>query len=172
MPYKNKDGLWIKFPADGRDTRGGEFAVPGTPERVALAHLDLVALNGSTDAPLDPGITGIPANVVITGVDVVTTTAAAGGTSFTLGGRKFSDATDDADGFVTAAGGGLLANLTLGSKQQFVKGTANAGAYIGTKFATAKDLSVTVTGTFTAGVVDVWIKYIVPGADATTSNFD
>jgi hypothetical protein len=86
-------------------------------------------------------------------------TAFAGGTSLSVGLARSSDGVAiDVAGFVTAAQG-ALANIN--TRGQFITGSgALINASVG---ANAGELTVTATGTFTAGKARVLIRYAVEG---------
>lgn len=174
MAYKNKDGLWIYFPGDDREAHGGEYAVPGTPDRVTQVIVDLTKQGtGVTAKVLNPGILDLPRNAQITRVETLVRQAAVGGTSLAVGLKYYDAAAEyDYDGLLTATAG-AIANLTpTGKRIAYDQQSANAGALVGTTLAYPGEIVITTVGTFTAGLVEVRVHYSVPGKDANPTQFN
>lgn len=102
----------------------------------------------------------LPANSSVLRVTMVTTIAATGGTSFTLGTYTKAGATTSANSLVTATEG-VTANFATVGFRTFGNGAlvaATAGtAGVGTSNAF---LGISTVGTFTAGTIRLIIEYI------------
>ena len=98
----------------------------------------------------------IPADAFILSSRLHVKTAAAGGTSYTIGLTESDCTAIDADGLHTAAQA-VTANLT--EDAWLVGGGALVGATIG---AAGGQVDVVATGTFTAGSYRLIIEYILP----------
>lgn len=148
----NSDGLLVRF---GRDqgARGSRAAV--TTDTTKVNELVLtVDLEGAArtvftadrnnDNTLD-GFSGldtpIPSGAKILGFDEITLETPAGGTSYTIGTWTQAGAAIDDDGIRVSAG--------------------TAGAQVGTQLAQAGYVSVKTTGTYTAGIIKIVIRYMI-----------
>ena len=99
----------------------------------------------------------IPAGSTIVSAKLLVVTAFAGGTSYTVGLEDSAGAAIDADGLLTAA---QLATASLTPAGKLITGT---GALVGTTIgASAGELAVVATGTFTAAEAQVIVEYITP----------
>lgn len=150
MSYTNADGLLV--------LTNGEAGVPAENGRTAVAAKKNLLVNiglkkGAQN--FNTGVdAGIPAGSYITGASLVVKTAAAGGTSVTVGLVNAAGTAIDADGIDAAvATADLAANKAVACNGALVGGTATIGAAEGF-------VSVTVAGTFTAGEVMLLIEYI------------
>ena len=150
MSYVNADGLLV--------LTNGEAGVPAENGRTAVAakknllvDIDLTKGGQSWRSGVDASI---PAGSYITSASLVVKTAAAGGTSVTVGLVKADGTAIDADGIDTAvATADLAANKAVACDGALVGGTATVGvdnAYVG----------IATTGSFTAGQVLLMIDYI------------
>jgi hypothetical protein len=181
-PWTNPDGLQVKFGNYYREA--GNFvnvprALPskgGLVKEIVIDY-DLAELgaNGvsytsdlNNDGTRDGFNTGdccLPANASVLRVTSVTSVAAAGGTSITLGTFALDGTAIDADGLITATEG-VVANQNLVGGR-----TYGAGAYVATSVDTpgigAADgyLAITASGTYTAGKGRILIEYIDPLGD-------
>lgn len=150
MSYTNADGLLVLTDgAAGIPAENGATAVGA--KKNLLVNIDLTKgaqdFNAGTDA-------GIPAGSYITAASLVVKTAAAGGTSVTIGLVNAAGSAIDADGIDAAvATADLAANKAVACDGALVGGTATVGAAEGF-------VSVTVSGTFTAGEALLLIEYI------------
>lgn len=181
-PWTNPDGLQVKFPNYYKDPANFVNRPRALPSKGGLIKeividYDLARLGASgvsytsdlnNDGTLDGFNTGdcaLPAYASVLRVTVVAKTAAAGGTSVTLGAFGLTGTAIDADGLITATEG-VVANLnTIGGR------TYGAGAYVATSVDTASIgsvdgyLALTADGTFTAGTGRILIEYIDPLGD-------
>jgi len=96
----------------------------------------------------------IPADAFIVSTHLHVVTAAAGGTSYTIGLYQSDSTVIDADGLHTAA---QLVTASLTEDAWLVGSGALIGASIG---AAAGQITVAATGTFTAGSYRLYVKYI------------
>jgi hypothetical protein len=162
--WRNPDGLVVKFPLDTlfpRDPRG-ELPGAGTVRECSVivdALQDLV--NGTTF--IEWGAV-IPRNsyIVEAGCRVLVTIT--GTTAITFGAIDYSGATVDAAGFLLS-----IPAFTQGTQSAIVKGGTGAGALLGTISPKPWLLTITPTGTGTAGKFELYVKYLVPGKDTTTT---
>ena len=150
MSYTNADGLLV--------LTNGEAGVPAENGRTAVAakknllvDIDLTKGGQSWRSGVDASI---PAGSYITSASLVVKTAAAGGTSVTVGLVTAAGAYIDADGIDAAVGtADLAANKAVACDGDLVGGTATVGAveaYVG----------ISTSGTFTAGNLLLVIEYI------------
>jgi len=182
-PWTNPDGLQVKFANYYKDPANFVNRARALPSKGGLIKeividYDLARLgaNGvsytadlNNDGTLDGFNTGdcaLPANSSVLRVTLVVKTAAAGGTSITLGTFGLTGTAIDADGFITAAAAGLIANLdTVGAR------TFGDGALLATTAETAgvgtadAYIGLTAAGTFTAGTGRILIEYLDPLGD-------
>lgn len=162
MAYLNPDNLYLKFGTEkATATKAGEYRNTGQFHEVEL-KLDLTALTQSETIQAD--VITIPAGARIAEVKVVTHTAAATGVAIDLGLIKSSDRSTeiDYDGLLAAF---VLASMdAAGETTILTKGSATAGALIGTNLAFTGliSCSATTATAFTAGVIYVTIKYYMP----------
>ena len=112
------------------------------------------------DLPVDSAdgavVLEIPADSLIVSSRLHVKTAAAGGTSYTIGLTQSDGTAIDADGFHTAAQA-VTANLT--EDAWLIGGGALVGATTG---AAAGQIDVVATGTFTAGSYRLIVEYVQP----------
>lgn len=182
-PWTNPDGLQVKFPSYYREpgnfvNRARALPSKGGLIKEIVIDYDLAELgangvsytsdldNDGTRDGFNTGDCALPAYASVLRVTVVAKTAAAGGTSVTLGTFGLTGSAIDADGLITATEG-VVANLnTIGGR------TYGAGAYVATSVDTASIgsadgyLALTASGTFTAGTGRILIEYIDPLGDA------
>jgi hypothetical protein len=150
MSYTNADGLLVLTDgAAGVPAENGLTAVGA--KKNLIVNIDLTkgdqALNTGNDA-------AIPAGSYITSASLVVKTAAAGGTSVTIGLITAAGADIDADGIDAAvATADLAANKAVACDGDLVGGTATVGVADGY-------VDIDVVGTFTAGEVLLVIEYI------------
>jgi hypothetical protein len=137
-----------------------------------LAKLGADGVSYTTDINNDGTVDGfttgdcyLPANASVLRVVSVTSVAAVGGTSITLGTFALDGTAIDADGLITATEG-VIANQNLVGGR-----TYGAGAYVATSvdtpgIGTADGyLAITASGTYTAGKGRILIEYIDPLGD-------
>ena len=148
----NSDGLVVRF---GRDQglRGSRAAVTTDTTKVneLVLTVDLegaartiFTMDRNNDGTLD-GFSGldtpIPSGAKILGFDEITLETPAGGTNYTIGTFQMDGDAIDADGIRVAAG--------------------TAGAQVGTQLAEDGYVGVVTTGTYTAGIIKVVIRYMI-----------
>lgn len=148
----NNDGLVVRF---GRDqgNRGSRAAVTTdttkTNELILTVDLEgparTVFTADRTNTGANTGFSGldtpIPAGAKILSQDVLVIEAPAGGTNYTVGTFQENGTAIDADGIRVIAG--------------------TDGAQIGTALTQNGYVSVVTTGTYTAGIVKIVIKYLI-----------
>lgn len=146
--WTNADGLVVGFgPNIAERNVAGVVDTAGTVKeaRLAITHL-------SSGAAVS-----LPAGSVVLGVVVKVGTAWAGGTKVEIGDGS------DVDGYVSATQG-AVANLTAGATivagGAYAIGDAATNAGLPKVYASADTIDVTLTGTFTAGSADVFVRYI------------
>jgi len=160
----NADGLFVGYGTRKADNEvPAVTAVEGQKKQMSFT-LVLKDLTDTTVVP-SPNSVSIPRGSLITDAYLIVTEAAVGGTSIDIGTYAFGTAgvadgtVDDADGIFSAIATGTL---TLGAVVPADGALPNATAVGATS-----NSSVTVAGTyntaFSAGIVQVFIEYIVPG---------
>lgn len=150
--WQNSDGLLVRFGTD-IGTRGNKAGVTSTlgkrKELVLTVSLPGLGASGTSytadlnnDGTLD-GFSGLdaflPSGVKIIECSVFASTAAAGGTNYQIGTYQVGGTVDDADGLYTTAGA--------------------QGAQVGTKLTADRYVGVLVSGTYTAGVLEIRVVY-------------
>lgn len=148
----NADGLVVRF---GRDQglRGSRAAVTTDTTKVneLVLTVDLegaartiFTMDRNNDGTLD-GFSGldtpIPSGAKILGFDLITLETPAGGTNYTVGTFQINGTAIDADGVRKTDG--------------------SAGDQVGTQLAQAGYVGVVTTGTYTAGIVKIVIRYMI-----------
>lgn len=147
--WTNSDGLVVGFgPNDPERNISGVLENDGVVKEARLAIT--YESSGATVT--------IPAGSIVQEVLVKIGAAWVGGTKVEVG-----DGTD-ADGWVSATQG-ATANLTVGATIRaggaYAIGATDATAKaLGKVYASADTLDVTITGTYTAGTADVFVRYI------------
>ena len=149
---ENSDGLVVRFDKSQgvRGDRGGVTMGAGKRRELVLtftltgAARTLYTADNNNDGTND-GFNGLdtplPSGAKITGVQYVTVTTPAGGTSWQVGTYAADGTADDDDGILTTA--------------------QASGAQVGTQISADKYITVKTVGTYTAGVVRVIIEYMI-----------
>jgi hypothetical protein len=150
MSYTNADGLLILTNGEaGTPAENGRTAVAA--KKNLIVDIDLTKGGQSWRSGVDASI---PAGSYITSASLVVKTAAAGGTSVTIGLVEADGTAIDADGIDAAvAVADLAANKAVACDGALVGGTATVGAdeaYVG----------ISTVGTFTAGQLLLVIEYV------------
>ena len=183
--WQNADGLGVKFGNYVKDAgnyvnRFRDVDRSGVI-KVAVCEVDLTKIatgtvtytsdlnNDGTNDGFNEGDFNFPAYSSILRVYYIARTAAAGGTSFTVGTYAKTGAAQTATGLVTATEA-VLANLdTIGAR------VYGAGAFVSTAVetasvgATAAFPAIAGTGTFTAGTGLLVVEYVTPFAAVTSA---
>jgi len=149
--WTNSDGLVVGFGNNYPERNdAGVNEVDGN-DKAAVLNITYQSTFGSTGAMIP-----IPAGSLVKNVYMKVGTAWAGGTSL-----AFGDASSTG-GWITATQG-AVANLTVGAPIQ----AQGAYAYTSTEgqlppkaYATATNLYITVSGTFTAGTATIYVEYV------------
>lgn len=153
--WTNSDGLVVGFGPNYAERQKAGVTSRSGDVKEAKVSITYQSTTGSSGAVLP-----IPAGSIVKNVYFRVDTAWAGGTAIIFG-----DATDP-DGFLTAAGGGALANLTPAGKKiqadgAYIAATTDTTAINPPKeYASATDLYFTVTGTMTAGALTAVVEYV------------
>lgn len=183
--WQNADGLQVKFPNYYTDSgnyvnRARGLNDFGVIRQIQFAY-DLTKIptgtvsytsdlnNDGTNDGFNTGDTYLPADSSILRVTMVATTAAVGGTSFTMGTYGLTGTAIAATGLITATEG-VIANVNAVGKRLFGNGSLVA-ATAGTAGIGTSDgyIGLATTGTFTAGTGVILIEYIDPRADDAAS---
>lgn len=180
--FQNKDGLGVKFGNYASDpvnfvNRSRSVDTSGVIKQLVYDY-DLTRITGGTvaytedlnnDGTRDGFSTGdvyLPANASVLRTTLYVKTAAAGGTSITMGTYALTGAAIAATGLITATEG-VLANLDLVGARTYGAGALNGVAVETAGVGTADAyIALGATGTFTAGTGRIVIEYIDPLGDA------
>lgn len=146
--WTNADGLVVGFgPNFPERNVAGVIETDGVVKEARLAIT--YESSGATVA--------LPAGSVVLDVVMKVGTAWVGGTKVEIGDGS------DADGWVSATQG-ATANLTAGASivagGAYAIGDAATNKGLGKVYASADTLDVTITGAYTAGSADVFVRYI------------
>lgn len=179
--WTNADGLQVAFPnyfaSNPKLPNQARFlesdgAIKTIEIDYDLTQIPTGTVSYSSDLNNDGTVDGfsnadtyIPADATVIRAIVIATTAAAGGTSFTVGTYTKAGAAIVATGLVTATEG-VLANINTVGKRTLGAGALCAVA-VGTAGVGTADAYVGIgtTGTFTAGKGKIIIEYIDTNAD-------
>lgn len=162
--YLDNDGLYRQYGTQKAvPTTVGDFLSYGETRNIELTVTLANTAAGATT--ILANTTFFPSNVFVESVELDVETAAAGGTSFSIGTMRTDRTTVGTGG--TAAGsfitGEVLATLTpAGKKVIYTAGVSAAGTAIGTTTSFLDGgvyITLTNVGTFTNGVMKVRIKY-------------
>ena len=163
MAWTNGDGLRVLFGTEeALPGRAGEYNVTGPRHMVELA-LDLTELSDSTQTILSDTVT-IPNGAMIEQIDVIVTEVSVGTNSNLDLGLIDQDRTTELDynGFLAAAD--AWHTSALGTVTEYVTGTTEAGALVGTVLTnTGLIVAKADTAAFTDGTVTIriyWSKVI------------
>lgn len=180
--WQNADGLTVKYAGYFRDpansvNKANGLNVLGAQKQIEL-DFDLTRIptgtvsyttdlnNDGTKDGFNIGDIYLPANASVLEVIVLATTAATGGTSFTVGTYGLTGTAISATGLVTATEG-VLANINTIGKRIY-----GAGALVSTTAGTAgvgtadAFIGISTTGTFTEGKGRIIIRYMESVIDA------
>lgn len=162
--WMNNDGLYVKYgTSNAVPTTAGDYVSYGEMREIEFTVTLANTAAGATSIIADT--TFIPSGVFIEQVEMDVETAAAGGTSFSIGTMRADRATTGSGG--TAAGsfitGEVLATVTpAGKKVIYTAGVSAVGTAVGTTTAFTDGfayITLTNVGTFTNGVMKIRIKY-------------
>lgn len=162
--YMDGDGLFRQYgTSKAVPTTSGDYLSYGETREIELT-VTLAGTAGGATTILG-NTTFFPSGVFVEQVEMDVETAAAGGTSFSIGTIRLDRTTTGTGG--TAAGsfitGEVLATVTpAGKKVIYTAGVSAAGTAIGTTTSfTDGGVYITLTnvGTFTNGVMKIRIKY-------------
>lgn len=162
--WLDPDGLYRQFgTSKAVPTTVGDYLSYGETREIELTVTLASTAAGATT--ILGNTTFVPTGVFIEQVEMDVETAAAGGTSFSIGTMRADRSTVGTGG--TAAGsfitGEVLATVTpAGKKVIYTAGTSAAGTLIGATTAFTDGfayITLTNVGTFTNGVMKIRIKY-------------
>ena len=146
--WTNADGLVVGFgPNYPERNVAGVIETDGVVKEARLAIT--YQSSGATVA--------LPAGSVVLDVVMKVGTAWLGGTKVEIGDG------DDADGWISATQGAtanLTAGATIRAAGDYAIGDAATNKGLGKVYASADTLDVAITGSYTAGTADVFVRYI------------
>lgn len=161
--WTNKDGLFLQYGTDKSvPETGGDFMALGD-NRIFEVLIDLTKLTSTAAIQSNTAIFPDGANLYIEQVQAVAETAAASGTSFSVGLIQMDRATIPANYSTAFINAETQANMgTAGKKITYTNGTTNAGGLIGTSPASTTGpyyVTALSSGTFTTGLIRVRVFY-------------
>lgn len=168
----NSDGLLIKFGTDkARAERGGEYSALGNGSHVVSLMIDLASLptaaSGNEQIQCD-NVT-IPNGAFITKVrvTVVEEPTTSGSPNLDLGLVDQDRSTEiDFNGLLAATDTWETGGSDLGLVTEYVKGSTEVGALVGTKITNTGLITASAdTADWTDGTVKVDIEYFMPHTD-------
>jgi hypothetical protein len=174
--WMNSDGLYVKFGTEaGVSTHhAGEYGGYVAGEKCLEVVINLASLT-QTETILNDVVL-VPANALITRMEVQTLVAAVTGTAIDVGFIRQDRTTEiDYDGLLAAyitASMNVVGEtqLFLGSNDSSTPGAlTTGGALLGTEMANAGYISASMTDAtaFTAGKIKVRVFYLSKGVDVT-----
>lgn len=152
MGFETVGGRQTHYGADGiTNKKWGAVAADGGKEKEVVYEFSYNDLPDADDG--NEMVIRFPAGCKIESADLIVGTAWVGGTNLSVGMEQTDGTVIDADGIHAAI---LTAALTAGSLH------VGGGALIGTVADASNDqvVSVTTTGTFTAGTAKLVVKYL------------
>lgn len=165
--WLNKDGLFLQFGTDKATSEtAGEFALPGSPNRVVEVLIDLTTLTSTAAIQSNNLIFPAPPSgqLFIEKVEITAEVGAATGTSFSVGLIQMDRATIPSNystAFINAEVTATVA--TAGMSQTYFQNTTHAGGLIGTSPANATGpyylTALSAGSAFTTGKIRVRIYY-------------
>lgn len=164
--WTNKDGLFIQYGTDQTTAEtAGEFALPGSPNRIVEVRIDLTTLTSTAAIQSNNVIFPAPPSnqLFIEKVEIVMEVASASGTSFSVGLIEMDRATIPSN-YSTAFVNALVnaSTNTLGDVVTLTGGSSSAGGLIGSFPANATGpyyITALASGTYTTGIARVRIYY-------------
>lgn len=129
-------------------TRKGQI-VANYPDNIKTAVWEFDITNPASESDTDTAVVTLPAGAVVKSADVFVKTALTGGTNFAVGLTQPDGSALDPDGLLAAS-----TTLTVGYQQ-------GGGNLLDTALTADGQLTVALTGSFTAGVLKVYVKYLV-----------
>lgn len=156
--YMDSDGLFRQYgTSKAVPTTAGDYLSYGETRDIEFT-VNLASL--SSTPTILANTTFFPSNVFVESVNVDVETAAAGGTSLSIGTMRTDRSTSVSNtSFVNAL---VTASMTAGASITMTGGSTSAGGAIGTTTSFTDNgvyITGTVAGTFTAGTVKVRIRY-------------
>lgn len=166
----NSDGLLVKFGTDrARAQRAGEYSRMDDGQHLVSVIIDLATLAANATHQIQSDTVTIPNGAFITKVRVTVleepTEASGTDANLDLGLIDQDRSTEiDFDGLLAAADA-FHAGTDLGSVTEYVKGTTEAGALIGTRITNTGYITAHnehATDVWTDGTIKVDIEYYMP----------
>lgn len=160
----NQDGLYLKFGTQKAvPNPGAEYLAYGA-NRIVEVLVDLTKLTSTAAIQSDQLFFPSGVNVYIESVEAVAETAAATGTSFSVGLIQADRATIPSNYSTAFINAEITAAMTpAGKKVTYVNGTAQAGGLIGSSPAAATGpyyiTALSAGSTYTTGLIRVRINY-------------
>lgn len=161
--WNNPDGLFVQFGTDKAlpENWGDYLAFGGN--RVIEGLIDLTTLTSTATIQSNTTIFPSGTGLYIEQVEAVAETAAASGTSFSVGLMQADRATIPSNYSTAFINAEVTASMTpAGKKVTYVNGTTHAGGLIGTTAASATGpyyITALSSGTYTTGLIRVRIFY-------------
>jgi len=160
LPRVTEDSLIRELVADIYYSTDG-LAVSG----LLAPNFDKDAGGGATPDSFSDRVAYIPAGAVVLTANLLVKTTFAGGTSFTIGTARQDGTAIDADGFFTGTECAVAGNKLDAGKSIVAAGVdvmQTSGTFDGSCVSTTYDgyVTVTPTGTFTAGKARLVIRYL------------
>lgn len=168
--WDNADNLRIYLPDSAKTlTRAGEFSTDeGGHITEVIVPLASIAAYDSGNQTIVAENVSIPAGAFIEKVRIFTMKETAGSNAnLDLGFVKAVDRSTEVDfnGLLTA-GDDFNGGTDLGSSYEYVKGTTDAGAVVGTRLGYTSLITANAeTANFSAGVIRVRVYWSVPHSD-------
>lgn len=162
--WTNKDGLFLQFGTDKAIAETAGDYVSLTGNRTTEVLIDLTKLTSTAAIQSNTTIFPSGTNFYIESVEAVAETAAATGTSFSVGLIQMDRATIPSNYSTAFINAEVTASMTpAGKKVTYVNGTANAGGLIGSSPSSTTGpyyiTALSAGSTFTTGLIRVRINY-------------
>lgn len=165
--WTNKDGLFIQYGTDQATAEtAGEFALPGSPNRIVEVLIDLTTLTSTAAIQSNNLIFPSPptGQLYIEKVEITAEVGAATGTSFSVGLIQMDRATIPTNYSTSLINAEVTATVaTAGMAQTYFQNTTHAGGLIGSFPAAATGpyylTALSAGSTFTTGKIRVRIFY-------------
>lgn len=147
--WTNPDGLVVGFGGNFPERNDAGVQRDAGSVKTAKLQITYQSVSGASGAKIN-----VPAGSIVKNVYAKVGTTWAGGTSITFGDAG------DPDGFIIAADFGTpSAGAVIQAMGAYVQ-TATEGALPPKEYASATDVFITVTGTYTAGEADIYVEYV------------
>lgn len=159
--WTNNDGLFLQYgTSKAVPTTAGDYLSYGEWRDIEFT----VTLSSLTTSPtIIANTTFLGTNVFLESVNINMETAAAGGTSLSIGTMRLDRTTSVSN--INVVNALVTASMTQGASITMTGGSTSAGALVGTTVTTAQlpdgaaYLTATVAGTYSAGVAKIRLRY-------------